>query len=124
MSKQFAVFLCCLWMEQSFCRTITISSKSYPHIYRLDPLVPLTWHRGDLALLMASSEAVRINSKGVRFISNRHSFVSLSYQWMETPCRCSRYALCEVFGDGLVGHHVSRVFPNAGSVARSVCFDE
>lgn len=55
----------------------SISDRGYPYLFFSDPAVPVVWHRGALALQFASSDAVRINGRGVRFIHGGNSALAL-----------------------------------------------
>lgn len=53
------------------------SGAGYPYLYLMDPSMPVIWHEKFFAMRMAMSQAVRVNSRGVRFISADYSSVIL-----------------------------------------------
>lgn len=110
---------------------IPISGQGYPHLYLSPPSVggqqqqqqapsPARWWGGSLALRMATSSAVRINGRGVRFISASHSTLAVygdaagtpaiggARGWARVPCIPDADSLCRVVGTA------SRVLPSGG----------
>lgn len=76
----------------------TLSSKGAPHLLHADPSPnPILWYQSAFAFKLASSEAVRINSRGVRFVSGAAARDPLSHArrelrlaspaWTGLPCR-------------------------------------
>lgn len=51
-----------------------ISDKSYPHVYITDPVQApvVAWHKKAFGFRLSSCAAVRINSRGIRFIPGWH----------------------------------------------------
>lgn len=113
-----AITLCILEAQAA---TISLSDGKYPYLYNLDPLKPIMWHKGAMGLLMASSEAVRVNSRGIRFISGSFSVLTINSHddgtdWVDSHCQCSRNSMCTMFEQG--GEYASNVFPNFGTPAK------
>ena len=102
---------------------LSIGDSGYPHIYLMQPTVPVHWHRKAMAVRRAGSQAIRINTRGIRFISASYSSLVLGSSpgdsssfhnalgWKGIHCRGSTYGLCEISG-GVNGAE-SLVFPNA-----------
>lgn len=53
-----------------------ISDKSYPHVFLTDPVqAPIVWHQKAIGFRLFHSAAVRINSRGIRFIASENSLI-------------------------------------------------
>lgn len=112
---------CSVVPHSADCASISLSDGTYPYLYSLEPRTPLKWHQGAIGFMMASSEAVRINSRGIRFISGSFSVMTISSKeeegggaWTYSPCRVSKRSMCEIF-DTPNDAYRSSIFPNAGS---------
>jgi uncharacterized protein YhhL (DUF1145 family) len=97
---------------------ISIGDNMYPYVSLLDPAVPVTWHKKFFAQRMASSQAVRINSKGIRFISSQYSILKIDpgSGWMQTTCISSTQCLCVLKTDP---EFHARLFPIYGNTVYS-----
>jgi hypothetical protein len=105
----------------------SVSSNRYPYLYLTNPASPVIWHTKFFALRQASSQGIRINARGVRFIPAAYSTMSLSENidtpgslsvlraggvgdlWNVANCTMSTESLCKLETDTST---ISRLFPN------------
>lgn len=60
--------------RSSKCELFPISDSSYPHLIITDPAsAAVYWHKKAVGFRLAHSAAVRINSRGIRFIPSSHT---------------------------------------------------
>jgi hypothetical protein len=81
------------------CDIMSIGDNLYPYVALLDPAVPVVWHHKFFAQRMAAAQAVRINARGIRFISSQYSVLSVDSEhsrWSQIPCTSSTDSLCVV----------------------------
>jgi hypothetical protein len=93
---------------------MSIGDNMYPYVSLLEPGVPVIWHHKFWAQRMAASQAVRINARGIRFISSQYSVLSIdstASRWMRVRCTSSTDCLCVL--DTPAGFH-ARFLPNYG----------
>lgn len=104
------VGLILLMVGSASCELLSISDDSYPYIQFSDaPGMRIDWNRGYAAQRLASSSVVRVNGRGVKFMSGRHSLLRLTEEhWTKVNCTYNPHALCGISSQGMV---VSRVFP-------------
>lgn len=103
---------------------LSIGDQGYPHLFFLQPSTPVLWDRKTLALREAGSQAVRVNSRGIRYIPAAYSVVTLGSAsragshfhsesgWDWVNCTLSEGGLCDIMSD-VTGQLISRVFPDA-----------
>jgi hypothetical protein len=107
---------------------LTIDNTRYPYINVMKNVSPVIWHEKAIAFKMSMSHAVRINSRGIRFLPIGMTSLSfhdekkivdiLSFfrdnqtqQWKSFQCIAAHDALCHVqLGESF---HM-RIFPNTG----------
>lgn len=106
--SQFGLLL--LMVGSASCELLPILDDSYPYIqFSNAPGMRIDWNRGYTAQRLASSSAVRVNGRGVKFMSGRHSLLSLNHElWTKVNCTYNPHALCGILSQGTV---VSRAFP-------------
>jgi hypothetical protein len=89
-----------LIISSSRAEVLPISDQSYPYIYISDPYQPVIWSEKGFAMKMSMSQAIRINSRGVRFIQHHSSsslvFYEKEFGWKSIPCVLSRDSLCSI----------------------------
>lgn len=59
------------------CEMVSIGDQAYPYISILDTALPVIWNEGSFGAGVGMSSAVRINSRGIRFISIHYSALVL-----------------------------------------------
>ena len=58
-----------LWVVVVQAEIFGISDHSYPHVFITDPVqAPISWHSKEMGFRLQNSAAIRINSRGIRFI--------------------------------------------------------
>lgn len=77
-----ALFLL-VYPETAGGELLAIGDQGYPHIYLMQPPAAVQWHEKVFALKIASAQAVRINSRGIRFISAGYSSLVLTHDGNE-----------------------------------------
>jgi hypothetical protein len=97
---------------------MSIGDNIYPYIMLLDPAVPVVWNRKYFAQRMAASQGVRVNSRGIRFISSQYSVINVDQRerWLKVECVASMDSLCVLNTNSTIH---GRVFPNFDQVAYS-----
>jgi hypothetical protein len=75
---------------------MSIGDNMYPYVTLLDPQVSVVWHHKFFAQRMAKAQAVRVNSRGIRFISSQYSVLSVGSTWKTIGCVSSTNCLCRV----------------------------
>jgi hypothetical protein len=96
------------------CDIMSIGDNMYPYVALLDPAVPVVWHQKFFAQRMAAAQAVRINSRGIRFISSQYAVLNIdpkSTSWVSVECTSSRQSLCDLTTGTTLQ---SRLLPNDG----------
>lgn len=90
---------------------LPIVDDSYPYVkFSNAKSLNVHWQHGYVAQRLASSRAVRVNGRGVKFISGRHSQLRLDpLVWKSVRCVHDPDALCRIEFQGAV---VSKVFPS------------
>lgn len=94
------------------CDIMSIGDNVYPYVTLLDPQVSVVWHRKFFAQRMAKAQGVRVNSRGIRFISSQYSVLSISSVWKQVGCISSTNCLCRI--DTNTTDFGARLFPNYG----------
>jgi hypothetical protein len=98
---------------------MSIGNNMYPYVALLDPVIPVKWHTKFFAQRMAASQAVRINPRGIRFISSQYSVLtvnSIGDRWLKVDCTSSTDCLCVL----KTGTNLNaRLFPIANQVYSS-----
>lgn len=102
-----------------------IGDNSYPYVYLMDPPIPVLWNKRFFYMRMATSQAIRINSRGIRYIPSDYTpvfsndtSVPFMFQggrhsaWYKSKCSIAQDSLCHI-KDELFTR--SRLFPTPGS---------
>lgn len=105
----------------AFCITRSIDQDSFPFLVDLNTQKTYNWGTGRVAEYLSSGPAVRISSRGVRFVHPSQALVRQSFG--DSVCLRAPSALCNLAGT------TTRVFPeNGASVAfrqsNSLCSEE
>lgn len=103
--------------------TFSIGDQTYPYLSTMSSSTPIVWHTKGVALRTLGAQAIRINSRGIRFIPASYSAVvmggtmaehdNIHFQrvgegWVRIGCTVVRDALCRIN----VVNGSTDVFPN------------
>jgi hypothetical protein len=105
------VCLLCI-LHSCGCDIMSIGDNMYPHVSLLDPAVPVIWHHKFFAQRMAAAQAVRVNARGIRFISSQYSVLVVTDRWKKVGCISSTDSLCTI--DTGTDEFHARLLPNYG----------
>ena len=87
----------------------SISTISHPYLTLLEnPGHVIHWNNGFMAQKMATSQAVRLNERGIQFIPFSYTKVSIVNEWIEFDCKLEPNCMCKLSGTKNV---TSRFFP-------------
>lgn len=87
---------------------LPIADDTYPHITFVNAKsMPVIWNKGYVSQRLAASMAIRVNGRGVKFMSGRHSKLWIPDSWTKVDCYPDTQSLCII----KQGNVSSRVFP-------------
>ena len=78
--------------------SVADEAEAYPVLRRVGSLTPLRWDVGDLAARRLSAAAVRVSSRGARFVPAGQLLTGLG-GWHRSPCTATPGALCRTPGN-------------------------
>lgn len=105
-------------LQTTDCEVFSLSDNAYPYLRLMgESPPPVLWHTKGFALKMSECDAVRINSRGIRFIPPTLSVALVDGmgggdRWKHYKCESTRDAMCTLVSDTPSGTGVTtRVFP-------------
>lgn len=83
-------------IKPSHAALYSLSDASYPYLSLVQPQMPVVWHEKTFSLAVSMSKAVRINSRGIQFISPGGVTLTIhdSSNWFSARCVQTTGALC------------------------------
>lgn len=115
----YSLLICALCLACTMAELLPITEDSYPYLkFANANQMTLSWHTTYVAQRAASAAAIRVNGKGVRFISALHSKLTLGRGWESFHCSYDVNAMCRL--ESTLGNVTSRAFPTSPETVYSL----